>query len=120
MERLISLYQLKLQNKSGAELPTVFAAIHAGVTSLDLSGNGLHNKSSADLAQIFAAIPNHIKTIHLGNNGLFQNKSTTQKDEVLNALGKERGRFILTHNGESDLARALAPMLSLQKEKKSL
>ena len=63
-----------LRDKSGAELAQAFAAIPAGVTSLDLGCNYLGNKSGAELAQAFAAIPAGVTSLNLWGNDL-SNKS---------------------------------------------
>lgn len=110
--------KIKLYAHTVQQLIVAINNIPAGVTTLNLSGNEFHLKTAAELASAFSGIPPHIKTIDLRNNKLFINKSTLEKDEILQALGKDRGRFILADNGESDLARALAPMVALTYEKK--
>jgi hypothetical protein len=114
----LSLNDNALGRKTSAELVQAFSAIPTTVTSLNLSHNNLGYKTGAELAQIFAAIPVHVKTINLEYNELFTNKRTIERDKTLKVLGNNRERFILTNNGESDLARALAPMATLKSEKK--
>lgn len=80
-------------------------AIPLTVTSLDFSGNNLGRLSNKKLSNLLKSIPGHIKIINLAENNLFLNKSYKQKDKTLLALGKQRERFILTANGESDRIR---------------
>lgn len=77
------------------------------VFTLDLSDNDLGTLKPDELASLFAAIPPHVKRIDLSRNQLFTNKTRAEKDAILMALGDDRTRFILTSNGESDLARLL-------------
>lgn len=112
----LNLSSNQLCFKTAAELALAFAVIPKSVTYLDLGGNKLGQRTPAELAKIVAAIPAHIKTINLENNGLFINKSPIEKDKILKALGNNRECFILRHNGESDLARALAPMVALKSD----
>lgn len=103
-----------LYNQTGTELAQAFTSIPPTVTSLNLCNNSLGHKGGAELAKAFAAIPEHITTVHLGNNHLFANRNKIVKDGILKALGENRQRFILVGNGESDLARALAPMVEIR------
>ena len=45
---------------------------------------------------------------------IFGVKSHKERDAILQSLGEDRLRFNLAHNGESDLARALVPMVRLK------
>ncbi|KTD75199.1 hypothetical protein [Legionella waltersii] len=116
-----SITTLDLSNnqldKLGAEgLQTALQGIPKHVTTLDLSNNGLDKLDLPALAKVLATIPNHVTCVHLGGNGLFINKSTKEIDAFLRLLGENRHRYHLSGNGESQLARALAPMALLTQE----
>ncbi|KTD75198.1 hypothetical protein [Legionella waltersii] len=100
----------------GAEaLKTALQGIPKNITTLDLSNNGLDKLDLPALAKVLATIPNHVTFVHLGDNGFFINKSTKEIDAFLQQLGIRR-RSNLSGNGESSLARALAPMALLTQE----
>ncbi|KTD76559.1 hypothetical protein [Legionella waltersii] len=101
----------------GAEgLTTALQGIPENVTNLDLSDNELNKLGLPALAKVLATIPAHITFVHLGDNGLFTHKTTKEIDVFLQLLGENRHRYHLSDNGESQLARALAPMALLTQE----
>ncbi|KTD81750.1 hypothetical protein [Legionella waltersii] len=97
-------------------LKTVLQGIPENIISLDLSKNDLYTLNLLDLVKALATIPNHVTSVHLGDNGLFIKKTTKEIDAFLQLLGENRHRYNLSGNGESQLARALAPMALLTQE----
>jgi hypothetical protein len=95
----------------------LLAGLPASVTSLDLSNNCLDKLDLASLAKVLATIPNHVTCVYLGNNRLFINKSAKEIDDFLQLLcGRGRSFNLSPGNGESGLARALAPMALLTQQ----
>lgn len=65
------------------------------------------------LIQLLRTIPETVKHIDLRENQLFSRKKASAIDALLGALGDMRMRLDLSHNGESDFARAVAPLASM-------
>ncbi|ASQ44665.1 leucine-rich repeat domain-containing protein [Legionella clemsonensis] len=93
-------------SKSTDELIAILQAVPASLISLYLMNNGLGHKPAEELKAIFAVFSGRPLLLNLSHNHLFKDKNAAEKDQVLNALGENSQRFILTRNGESDLARA--------------
>lgn len=106
-----------LGNKSVVEIVQTLAALPANISSLDLSSNDLGNKTTAEWLQIINAIPASVTRINLSSNKLFVQRTCEERDAILVALQQKGERLcILNENGESDFARALAPMMSLGRQ----
>lgn len=97
-----------------SELKTAYASFPKHVTSISLSDNKFSKKNPSELVDILSAIPIHVKNIDLANNQLFKKTKTTDCFfSTLQSHVNEPERFNWSGNGESNFARALAPMISL-------
>lgn len=107
-----------LAYKSGAELARALAAIPSSVKTLDLSWNSLNIKTNAELALVFAAIPSGL-TVTLKGNLLFKGLTHPERDTRLTCLRTSIQNGVqldLSGNGESDVQRAVGPLIGLGKQ----
>ncbi len=96
------------------ELKRCFAAIPAHVTSIYLGNNKFYKKSNNELNELLGTIPLTVKNVNLKKNKLFKKTDKTDKFfRMLEKNVKEPERFNWGKNGESNFARALAPLISL-------
>ncbi|EHL30390.1 hypothetical protein LDG_7726 [Legionella drancourtii LLAP12] len=96
------------------ELKNGFAAVPAHITSIYLGNNNFYKKSNNELNGILEIIPLSVKDINLKKNKLFKKTDKTDKFfRMLETNVKEPERFNWGKNGESNFARALAPLISL-------
>ena len=106
---------------SGNTLKNAFNCLTKTLESLSLNWNGFHTKTDTELVQCLRGIDTNVREINLGHNGLFTNKSHKQIDKLLTRLKEvnpEGDRLNLSHNGESVIARLIAPMLSAIRQDK--
>lgn len=84
------------------------------VTHLNLSNNKLGSLSNEQLIDIISAIPQQIVSINLSHNHLFAGKTEQEIDELLQRLQpyEQNGRLNISNNGESSIARVMAPLIS--------
>lgn len=88
------------------------------IRTLHLNQNKLARCTAEEILCFLNAVPDTVKQINLGDNGFFMHKSPKEIDDFLSTLGKTsfKGNIHLDNNGESDLTRALCPLLSLARQ----
>ena len=81
---------------------------------MDLSKNSLWTKTGAELTEALAPLPAGIK-VSLKNNKLFTYRKHTTRDKLLTQLRLATPHITLdlSENGESDMQRAIAPLVGL-------
>lgn len=99
----------------------IFANLPETTTSINFSNNQIGQWDLVDLQKFLNAIPTWVVFINLETNQLFANKPLKEKDalrEVLNLVAVKK-TVVLTNNGdtESDLTRAILPMLSWTRQR---
>lgn len=88
---------------------------HVNLNSLDLSENDLFQLDFFVLKAILESIAGHVKYVNLQKNKLFEYKNNIQIDKFLKGLGnvRARQRLDLRRNGESEMARAIVPLIQM-------
>lgn len=85
---------------------------------IDLRYNNLSRCSNALLLRFLDALPDTVLSVDLSHNNLLNARNSQLIDGTLQMLGKTRfkGKVNLSLNGESDLTRAICPMISLARQ----
>ena len=106
-----------LSERESLTLIQTLSNLPSGIINLDLSDNALGEKNTHEVIEILNSIPPHVRFINLSGNQLFTKRTLAERDALLKGL-KDPERFNFKNNGESDLDRAAAPMISLARSGK--